>query len=400
MKIESLDKIACMNHEAFLHILQSILQMHLGRYTEHAHSWISSEEFAKLSFNDANCSQEDLKSIVQTFMAMFNLDENIPSINECFANFTADMYKIWRNGQQNITFFTSGSTGKPKPCTHPEVNLRQELIGIVPLLKNRKRALVTSPLHHLYGFTFGLLLPMSLNIPIRLEAPIPTAIVHQIQDRDLVIGVPLLYTNMVRLERVQSHNSFLICGTAPLPTECFATLLSLGFEMVEFFGSSEMGVMCCRLAPGNHFTLLPQFERLEPQNSNAQDTVRRTLPDGLTQDFPLQDNIDWQDARHLLPMGRKDFAVQVAGVNVFPEYISKVLNEHPSVESSLVRLMRPEEGQQLKAFIILKPNYDQAQARQELRAFVKQKLKIEEQPARFTFGDDFPRSAIGKPADW
>ncbi len=329
---------------------------------------------------------------------MFNVEHPIPKPEECFGNYIESIYKLWRSGQQNITFFTSGSTGKPKPCTHPESHLRQELIGIVPLLQNRKHALVTAPLHHLYGFTFGLLLPMSLNIPMSLETPIPTAIAHQIQDFDLVIGVPLLYTNMARLTHLTSKNSILITGTAPMPAQSFEHLLSADFKMIEFFGSSEMGVMCYRLNPSHHFTLLPQFARVE-QNSIA-GTVRRTFPDGQSSDFILQDNIDWQDERHLLPRGRKDSAVQVAGVNVYPEYVAKVISKHPSVELCTVRLMRPDEGQQLKAFIVLKPNITEDTARKELRNYIKQRLKIEEQPARFTFGADFPRSAIGKPADW
>ncbi len=400
MKLTPLEHIASLNLDAFLLIMQSILQSKMGKYSENAHTWTEAQNFAKFSFQDLNCNDTDRIAICQAFMQMFNLEHSIPSTTECFGNYVEKLYKSWRSGPLNITFFTSGSTGKPKPCTHPELHLRQELIGIAPLLENRKSALVTVPLHHLYGFSFGLLLPMTLQIPIRLEAPIPTAIAHQVKDSDLVIGVPLLYNNMARLDSLQSRNSFLMTGTAPMPADTFKCLLAAGFKMIECFGSSEMGVMCWRLDPTLHFTLLPQFNRLEPHANQTVDTVRRTFPEGKTQDFTLQDNIDWQDSRHLLPRGRKDSAVQVGGVNVYPEYVSRVLSKHPSVELCTVRLMRPDEGQQLKAFIVLKPNYSQDTARKELRAYVKQHLKVEEQPARFTFGIDFPRSAIGKPADW
>ncbi len=401
MQTVPLDNIARLDNDAFLHILQSILLSHKGKYTTHAHSWISAQDFAKQSFANTHCTEQDVHEICATFANMFNLKHVIPQQNESFGNFTEDMYKTWRSTRENITFFTSGSTGKPKPCTHPESHLRQELMGIIPLIQNRKRALVTSPLHHLYGFTFGLLLPLSLGIPIRLEAPMPTAIAHQIKQQDLVIGVPLLYGHMARLENIESRQSFLMTGTAPMPAEVFEQLLSLGFKMIECFGSSEMGVMCCRLSPKIHFSLLPQFTRLkQTDEQNSSDIVQRTLPDNSVQNFTLQDNIDWKDDRHLLPMGRKDFAVQVAGVNVFPEYVEKILNAHEAINACSVRLMRPEEGYQLKAFIILERGYDENIMRKELRNYVKQNLKIEEQPARFDFGTDLPRSSIGKPADW
>ncbi len=400
MKVTPLEQIASLNLDAFLQIMQSILQSTVGKYTENAHTWTEAHNFAKLSFRDVHCTEDDKTSICKTFMQMFNLEYAIPPCTECFGTYAENLYKLWRNGPENITFFTSGSTGKPKPCTHSELHLRQELMGIAPLLENRKSALVTAPLHHLYGFSFGLILPMTLNIPIRLEAPIPTAIAHQIQDLDLVIGVPLLYSNIARLDNLHSKNSFLVTGTAPMPAQAFEHLLAKGFKMIECFGSSEMGVMCCRLHPKSHFALLPQFTRLDPIDNDSPDMVRRIFPDGTSQDFILQDNIDWQDHRHLLPRGRKDSAVQVGGVNVYPEYVAKIIAKHPSVELCTVRLMRPDEGQQLKAFVVLKPNSTQEIARKELRTHIKQHLKVEEQPARFTFGMDLPRSAIGKPADW
>ncbi len=418
--ITCLDDIACLDTDAFLLILQSILQGRMGKYSAHAHTWTDSHTFANHTFQHARCTSDDISAICTTFADMFNMPsltaQSLPLDTEAFGTLAEDMHARWRRGTQTLTFYTSGSTGKPKPCTHPESHLRQELTGIIPLIKERKSALVTVPLHHLYGFTFGLLLPMSLGIPIRLEAPIPTAIAHQMREYDLIIGVPLLYTHLAKLEHVESKKCFLLTGTAPLPPEVFAHFLEKDFQMIEFFGSSEMGVMCRRLQPRIHFTLLPQFTRQVHDNEHSScahdrethegsaadmpDIVRRTFPDGSVYDFVLQDNLDWKDDRHFLPRGRKDFAVQVGGVNVYPEYVSRVLNEHPAVEESLVRLMRPEEGYHLKAFLILKEGHTPEDTRKSLRAHVKQRLKAEEQPTRFDFGADLPRTPIGKPADW
>ncbi len=409
MKTAPLDAIARLDNEAFLHILQSILHSQRSKYSPEAHTWVPPHIFAEQSFASDGCSHEEMQAMLKTFMAMFNIEAPLPPLSEHFGNYTEAMYKKWRAEENTVTFFTSGSTGTPKPCMHPEEHLRQELMGIVPLVEGRKSALVTAPLQHLYGFTFGLLLPLSLNIPIRLEAPIPTAIFHQIQENDLVVTVPFIYARMAELsrlheaeylERLKPKNAFLIAGSAPFAQENFEQLLSIGLHLVEFFGSSEMGVMCCRQKPGGYFALLPQFEHIAPKDAQSSDVVRRTFPDLSTRDFELQDSIDWKNDRELLPQGRKDSAVQVGGVNVFPDYVAKILNEHPSVLQCVVRLMRPEEGHQLKAFVVLHEGCDEENIRKELRTFGKQKLKQEEQPARFTFGKDIPRGLVGKPADW
>jgi long-chain acyl-CoA synthetase len=207
----------------------------------------------------------------------------------------------------------------------------------------------------------------------------------------------LLWSHIAELASRTPCDAFLLSGTAPLPQAVFTTMLDTGYQMLEFFGSSEMGVMCCRTQPHNAFSLLPQFTRLTGEKAHC---IQRTLPDGTTQDFPLQDTIEWLDERHLEPRGRKDYAVQVGGVNVSPAHVIKVLMTHPHIAACAVRLMRPEEGHRLKAFIVPQKNCDSEEIRKTLRAFVKQNLTEEEQPARFDFGEVLPLNLMGKSTDW
>ena len=100
----------------------------------------------------------------------------------------------------------------------------------------------------------------------------------------------------------------------------------------------------------------------------------------------------------LLPAGRIDAAVQVGGANVFPGYVADVLAMHPSVAQASVRLMRPDEGVRLKAFVVLRAG---ASASPEaLLDWCAQRLSVPERPAAVTFGSRLPRQASGKPADW
>jgi acyl-coenzyme A synthetase/AMP-(fatty) acid ligase len=92
--------------------------------------------------------------------------------------------------------------------------------------------------------------------------------------------------------------------------------------------------------------------------------------------------------------------VQVGGTNVFPAHVADVLALHPQVREAAVRLMRPDEGNRLKAFIVARPGADVDALRTGLPAWAAQRLTAPERPAAWTFGPRLPRQASGKPADW
>jgi len=174
-------------------------------------------------------------------------------------------------------------------------------------------------------------------------------------------------------------------------------LLNNGFRTVEFFGSSEIGVVCCRENPDTPFCLLPHVARGTGEHEG---TLERLLPDGTLTRYPVLDNITWAGERSLRPGTRLDKAVQVAGVNVYPQHVSSVLERHEGVRQCLVRLMRPEEGYRLKAFIVPTQGWNEQALRASLAFFARKHLDDAQRPAHYSFGEDIPRGPIGKPTDW
>ena len=126
------------------------------------------------------------------------------------------------------------------------------------------------------------------------------------------------------------------------------------------------------------------------------------MPDGAEARYPLQDKLDWVDDTRFRPAGRIDQAVQVGGTNVFPGYVADVLRLHPAVAEAAVRLMRPDEGRRLKAFIVPHAGAggDLAALREDLSRWVGERLATAERPAAWNIGERLPRQASGKPADW
>ena len=75
---------------------------------------------------------------------------------------------------RQITFLTSGSTGMPKQCPHTSEMIWEETRGVAPLFKGVKRIVSLVPTNHLYGFTFTVILPHTLNVPVIRLPALPT----------------------------------------------------------------------------------------------------------------------------------------------------------------------------------------------------------------------------------
>ncbi len=396
-----IDHIKKLDFYSFLAILQSIARFEKAKNTVLPIPYLDLEDFAKKTWQELDYTEEICKQTCDLFAKMFSV-EVVAKLDQHFGEIAQNAYDTWLKGEQTVTFFTSGSTGIPKPCTHKESHLRQELIGILPHFTSCKRALVTVPLHHLYGFSFGLLLPKALGIPLISEVPFPQVIAKKLEKDDFLLAIPLLYDHLSLIEELDGKGVYCISGTAPMAEGTYEKMLDKGFFLLENFGSSELGVICSRKSPNDAFTLLPQFNySMESQK------LTRILPDNSLLDCPVQDNMEWLDQRHLRPKGRKDFAVQVGSVNVFPTKVRETLMKHDMVKECLVRLMRKEEGNRLKAFIVPQINEnsvlseaDELSLRKSLREYMLKNLTSPEIPTSITFGKELPQNLIGKPTDW
>lgn len=308
-----------------------------------------------------------------------------------------------------LTFRTSGSTGTPKRCTHTLATLEQEAAALARLVPGRRRILSAVASHHIYGFLFTVLLPRCLArldeagacagidvadvVDVRQAGP--AALGGIARAGDLVVAHPAWWDAAARLMPAFGADIVGVTSTAPCPDALADGLAQAGLRLVQVYGSSETAGVGWRDRARAPFALLPHWTRTDDPAWLA-----RMLPDGTTRRHPLPDRLDWTDATHFLPAGRVDDAVQVGGMNVFPAYVAQVLALHPDVREAAVRLMRPDEGLRLKAFVVAAPGADVAVLRAGLPAWAGERLTTPERPAAWTFGARLPRQASGKAADW
>lgn len=295
---------------------------------------------------------------------------------------------------ERISFRTSGSSGLPKLCTHALAQLEQEVQHWAGMLGPVKRILYTVPAHHIYGFLFTVLLPQALPAAPQLvdaRATLPARLAALARSGDLVVSFPDYWAGAAGAGQPFAPGVAGITSTAPCPDPVALQLQALGLELLQIYGSSETAGIGWRRQAGAAYTLLPCWER------TAQPGL--LLREG--REVALQDTLDWRGERAFLPAGRLDQAVQVGGVNVHPAAVEAVLARHPGVAEAAVRLMRPDEGQRLKAFIVpADPAAPEAALAGELAAWARTHLTMAARPVSFTFGSNVPRTKQGKRADW
>lgn len=297
--------------------------------------------------------------------------------------------------REAINFFTSGSTGKPKNAIHSKAMIREEVEGVSFLFEKIKHIISTVPSHHSYGFVFTLQLPYLYDFPVNFYPPIPLLEWNNIlKEGDLLVTFPMFLNYMVELDFKFPSGITILTSTAPCPDELMKKLYDNGAErIIEIYGASETGAIGFREMPGNPFFLLPYWDYSE-KDGNIDIISRRKTSFSCE----LPDIAKIKEERVFAISGRKDNAVQVAGVNVYPSKVEDVLKRHMYVKDTMVRLGK----ERLKAFIVLKDDMDISPeaAKQQIYNYMKEILTPHELPRDITFGKELPRTPFGKKADW
>lgn len=300
-----------------------------------------------------------------------------------------------------ISFFTSGSSGAPKSCAHALAELEQEAQALAALFTGRKRILLAVPSHHIYGFLCGQLLPRWLGIApdqvISIRTRLPSRLAAEARAGDLVIGHPQFWQAALPPGQAFPAGVIGVSSTAPCPDAVAMRADAAGLQsLVQLYGASETGGLGWRASWRDNYALHPYLE-----HDQAQGTIVRHGADGRIAALAPQDELVWTDARSFQVGRRHDGAVQVGGVNVFPERVRQVLLSHPDVADAAVRLMRADEGDRLKAFIVPSARVeDDASFVGALRRWIDETLTAPERPKAIALGASLPRGPMGKLTDW
>ena len=299
----------------------------------------------------------------------------------------------WRDGLATVTFSTSGTTGRPKRCTHTLADLQAEVGYFAGRFGDRRRVMAFVPAHHIYGFLFTALLPDALDAEY-LDTKDASEALSASRPGDLIVAFPERWSWIERVVRRFDTNVLGVTSTAPCPCDLIEALVGAGLAgMTEVYGSSETAGIATRCWPETAYRLLPRWSFAEAGGCAV-------LVDAAGRSAAFPDTIERIGADAFVPSGRVDGAVQVGGINVHPETIAAALRTRPGVAEAAVRLMRPEEGSRLKAFIVADGSVAQDLLHDALTGWLGETMSAAARPVELRFGMRLPRNALGKLSDW
>ena len=293
-----------------------------------------------------------------------------------------------------VGFRTSGSTGSARRYDHTLAGLTEEAAFLSRLFAGHHRIVSAVPAHHIYGFIFTVLLPQALGHLSVIEVGSPAELAANWAPGDLVIGYPEFWQAVARQGQEAPPDLAGVTSTAPCPAEVAIAVAALGIPLTEIFGSTESAGLGWRQDPDDAFRRFPWW------HSVSGEQWFRSL-DGKRHVVSLPDHLVLSAESRFQPSGRRDPVVQVGGINVSTAEVRDQLMAHPAVLDAAVRLMRPDEGHRLKAFVVPRPEVAPGEAlRAALMAWLTDRLPAAQRPRAITLGQQLPQGSMGKLADW
>lgn len=345
----------------------------------------------------------DLASRVNQYFNLSDIGiEDYLLMKRTFADWTEIIQAAFTHGVKRLSFQTSGSTGTPKVCTHSVVHLHDEMDAFGKVFPKIGRVISLVPPHHIYGFLFSVLYPERHNVNFidgRLKSP------GQLKDMagpaDLIVGTPILLRYLERSLGELPAMPVYLTSTAPMPQDQAAGIRDNGRRnLFEIYGSSETSGLGVRSGADADYSVLSHLDITERDGERV--FVRKD-PETGNAGFPPPDVLEWSSERTFRPVRRRDGAVQVGGINVFPDHVRSILEEHEGVSECGIRLTSgagTDAAVRLKAFVVHDESTETDALEKSLRDFAKSRLKDAERPVHYTFGAELPRNEMGKLSDW
>lgn len=247
-------------------------------------------------------------------------------------------------------FETGGSTGAPRVYWHGREEIFREIRYLAGIFASRRRVVAMVPKRHIYGYLWTVLLPAELRVEVREYG--------ELRGGDLVVGHPGTWKNLGEVpEDVWAVNS-----GGPVKMEEVRALRERGLaRWFDVYGSTETAGLAIREDEEGPYELFPWWK------------------DYLA-GVEAPDRVEWFSPRRMVLRGRKDEAVQVKGVNVWPRRVEEILERCEGVERVEVKL--GEDGW-LEAFWV--GDADEG----VLKQWAEANLRRPDRPVRFERGGKF-----------
>jgi long-chain acyl-CoA synthetase len=221
----------------------------------------------------------------------------------------------------------------------------------------------------------------SLELTVGCGAPVPVSVMQQWEKR-----TGLRLTNGWGMTETNSGGCMSIPG-------CKEMLDSIGIPIAcEIKIVDEKGRVVPRRQNGE--AMVRGFQVAKGYLNKPAQTATTFLPDGWMHTGDTM-YIDTDDFVHFVDRG-KDLII-ASGYNIAPAEVENVIYEHPAVlEAAVVGIPHEYRGETVKAFVVLKPDFQGKVTEQDIIDFCKDKLATFKVPQYVEFIEAIPKSVVGK----
>jgi len=326
-----------------------------------------------------------------------------------------------------LLLYTSGTTAEPKGVLHNHRTLAYENQSLIDLygLQISDTVFAASPVTHITGFLYGVLMPTMLGATsVLTDVWIPSEAMQLIERETCqftVAASPFLQglCDVYEQHSIPCSLRLFLCGGADVPSELvYHSRSILGTEVFRVYGSSEFPTFSAG-SPKEGITVAAESDGMpigsaECQLFNVTDGVGELLvrgpelflgyfdrslnADAFTDDgfFRTGDLASLDSSGALTIKGRKKDIIVRNGENLSAREIEDLLYEHPSVkEVAIVAMPDPRTGERACAFVVPAPGESPTLA--ELCAYLESaRIARQKLPEWLELIDALPMTATGK----
>ncbi|MEZ5894811.1 MAG: hypothetical protein R3C51_00295 [Parvularculaceae bacterium] len=316
-----------------------------------------------------------VRRITDFFGAETNIDPSVETIG-AWAGVIADVVL-----HRQVRFTFASAAASRREIAHAADDIYADAAAAANLIYGRRRLLTLVAPHSLFGFALSVLAPNLLQVPsIDARALTPEALTKAMSFGDALVATPSLWRYVIRSGVVAPDNAMAVYFGEPMAGDLAADMRKAGFgAQRELYGSTETGVIGWRDSPGEAFVLFDHWRR-------AGDMLERTSPGGGVTPVDAMDTLVWENDRRFKLAGRRDGAVQIGAVNVFPDRIAAKICEHPIVKTCVISVSRHAGGaNRLIADIELDNAAPGESLARSIDSWCRAKLRPQERPRVYNF---------------
>lgn len=319
--------------------------------------------------------------------SLFGLDEAylLARPAETIADWAASLVGALKESQTSFCFKPAARSGEDIAYPHGADEIYQDAAAAANILYGRRRLLSFVAPHSLLGFELSIATPNLLGIEtVDARRMTPETLSNSLLFGDVLVATPTLWRYMMQEKVKAPDNTLAVSFGEPMTPALAVEMRKSGFGVLrELYGSTETGLIAWRDTPGEAFVLFDHWRK-------DGDNLARRMPDGSLKPVEAMDSLSWSGEREFILQGRRDGAVQIGAVNVFPNAVAAALRQHPLVKECRISVGKRGDGAaRLIAHIVLS---DKAQPNErtarDIDAWCRSTLRQQERPRIYNFEAD------------